>query len=140
MHPTLLTALLAIGACLPAHASSPSGTPTAFACPAADNLNFALGASDLTVDPIFCSYPAVPDESPSDFFCTYSKTTGALVEDHDAGLCPPSAPLVTNPRRRDAIARAPLPTRPLSSVRGVKDSAARRSYLKKRRASPEHAL
>jgi hypothetical protein len=73
MHPTLLTALLAIGACLPVHASSPSGTPTAFACPAADNLGFALGASDLTVDPIFCSYPAVPDESPSDFFCTYSK-------------------------------------------------------------------
>jgi hypothetical protein len=70
----------------------------------------------------------------------WTQTTGALVQDHDALFCLGSAELAANPRRRDGIARAPLPTRPLSSVRGAKDSAARRNYLKKRRVSPAHAL
>ena len=62
-----------------------------FQCPPADQLGFGLRQSDLSTDPIFCSYPAVEGEDPNDFFCTYSATTGALVEDHDAGLCEPNA-------------------------------------------------
>jgi hypothetical protein len=54
-------------------------------------LGFALGESNTSTDPIFCSYPAVPGENPNDFFCTYSATTGVLVQDNDAGLCPPNA-------------------------------------------------
>src|SRR5262249_40438407 len=45
-------------------------------------------------EPIFASYPAVPNENPNDFFCRYNaitKNTGdslTLVQDNDAGLCP----------------------------------------------------
>ncbi|KAF8964478.1 hypothetical protein BDZ97DRAFT_1612846, partial [Flammula alnicola] len=70
---------------------SPSATPTSYICPPVDNGGFSLGSNDVTSDPIFCSYPAVPGEDPNDFYCTYSKITGALVLDHDAGLCPGSA-------------------------------------------------
>ncbi|KAF8185448.1 hypothetical protein BJ912DRAFT_927477 [Pholiota molesta] len=139
MHLTVLAALLTLSAVLPALAN-PSGTPSAFVCPAADTANFPLAENNLTTDPIFCSYPAFAGEDPNDFFCTYSKTTGALVQDADAGFCPGTAVGTGTARRRDAVARAPLPTRPLNSVRGVKDSAARRNYLKKRRVSPEHAV
>ena len=66
----------------------------AYACPAQDALGFALGPGSNTGDPLFCSYPAVAGEDPNDFFCTYSLTTGALVQDHDAGLCPGNAVLV----------------------------------------------
>jgi MYXO-CTERM domain-containing protein len=62
-----------------------------FTCPPTDQLGFALGPGSGGGDPLFCSYPAVAGEDPNDFFCTYSLTTGALVEDHDAGLCPPNA-------------------------------------------------
>jgi hypothetical protein len=65
--------------------------PGGISCPPQDEAGFPLGQSDLTTDPIFCSYPAVPGENPNDFFCTYSKSTGALVQDSDAGLCPPNA-------------------------------------------------
>ncbi|KAF8960461.1 hypothetical protein BDZ97DRAFT_1629475, partial [Flammula alnicola] len=70
---------------------SPSGTPTSYVCPAADDAGFPLGSNDITSSPIFCSYPAFSGEDPNDFFCTYSKVTGALIEDHDAGFCPGSA-------------------------------------------------
>ena len=60
-------------------------------CPPQDQLGFPLGQSDISTDPIFCSYPAVEDEDPNDFFCTYSQSTGALVTDNDAGLCVASA-------------------------------------------------
>jgi hypothetical protein len=60
-------------------------------CPPQDQLGFSLGDSNTSTDPIFCSYPAVPGENPNDFFCTYSRTTGALVTDNDAGLCQPNA-------------------------------------------------
>jgi hypothetical protein len=67
------------------------GSPGCFACPPQDQLGFSVGVTDLSTDPIFCSYPAVPGENPNDFFCTYSKTTGVLVQDNDAGLCQPNA-------------------------------------------------
>jgi hypothetical protein len=67
----------------------------AYACPAHDNAGFPLGSgSDATGDPLFCSYPAFPSENPFDFFCTYSSTTGALVQDSNGGLCPSNADLV----------------------------------------------
>jgi hypothetical protein len=66
-------------------------TASAYTCPAQDNLGFSLGQSDTTTDPIFCSYPAVAGENPNDFYCTYSATSGSLVTDHDAGLCPSTA-------------------------------------------------
>jgi K319L-like, PKD domain len=83
-------------------ASSSSSSPSAalgaagtksvsVTCPPTDQLGFALGEYDTSTDPIFCSYPAVAGEDPHDFYCTYSATTGALVEDHDAGLCQPNA-------------------------------------------------
>ena len=67
------------------------GSPGCFVCPPEDQLGFGLGQSDTSTDPIFCSYPAVEGEDPFDFFCTYSRTTGVIVEDHDAGLCQPNA-------------------------------------------------
>jgi hypothetical protein len=67
------------------------GSPGCFRCPPQDDLGFALGQNDTSTDPIFCSYPAVPGENPNDFSCTYSFTTGALVTDNDAGLCPTTA-------------------------------------------------
>jgi hypothetical protein len=69
----------------------PGPVRAACTCPPKDNLGFPLGQSDESTDPIFCSYPAVPGEDPNDFFCTYNSTTGQLVEDHDAGLCPATA-------------------------------------------------
>lgn len=67
------------------------GAPGCFACPPQDQLGFLVGQKDESSDPIFCSYPAVAGEDPHDFFCTYSKTTGTLVTDNDAGLCQPNA-------------------------------------------------
>jgi hypothetical protein len=50
----------------------PSTIPSAYTCPPQDEAGFALENSDVTTDPIFCSYPAFPGEDPNDFFCTYS--------------------------------------------------------------------
>ena len=68
-----------------------TGNTGGFTCPPQDQLGFSLGQSNVTTDPIFCSYPAVAGEDPNDFFCTYSKSTGLLVEEHDSGLCQPNA-------------------------------------------------
>lgn len=62
-----------------------------FQCPSADQAGFPLGVSNTAIDPIFCSYPAVEGEDPYDFYCTYSATTGVLVQDNDASLCPANA-------------------------------------------------
>jgi uncharacterized repeat protein (TIGR01451 family) len=69
----------------------PTAASAQFTCPSQDNAGFALGQSNLTTNPIFCSYPAIQGENPNDFFCTYSQTTGNLVQDHDAGFCPAKA-------------------------------------------------
>ena len=43
---------------------------------------------------IFASFPAVPDEDPEDFYCTYSASSTttldsvSLIVDNDGGLCP----------------------------------------------------
>ena len=43
---------------------------------------------------IFASFPAVPDEDPEDFYCTYSASSittvdsVSLIVDNDGGLCP----------------------------------------------------
>jgi len=68
-----------------------TGSGSGFTCPPADTAGFGLGDSDYTADPIFCSYPTVPGEDPNDFFCTYSASTGTLVTDNNAGLCPAEA-------------------------------------------------
>src|SRR5262249_18001083 len=60
-------------------------------CPPQDELGFALGTSNTSTDPIFCSYPAISGENPTDFYCEYSASTGTIVIDHDAGLCPTNA-------------------------------------------------
>src|SRR5436190_13790513 len=39
-----------------------TGAGTGFTCPAVDKSGFALGVTDYTVDPIFCSYPVVEGE------------------------------------------------------------------------------
>ncbi|KAF8182090.1 hypothetical protein BJ912DRAFT_928784 [Pholiota molesta] len=114
---------------------SPSTMPSAYTCPPQDALGFPLGESNLTTDPIFCSYPAVAGENPNDFYCTYSRTTGVLVQDHDAGLCPANAVRTTGMSKDLHIAHAPLPTRPKNVVRGIPDATAHKPYLKKRRAS-----
>jgi hypothetical protein len=64
---------------------------SSFTCPPQDSVGFPLGTSNTSSNPIFCSYPAVSGEDPKDFYCEYSATTGALVTDHDAGLCPANA-------------------------------------------------
>jgi len=64
-----------------------SASGSGFTCPTADLAGFAVGVTDYTVDPIFCSYPAFPNEESTDFYCSYSATTGALVSDHDADFC-----------------------------------------------------
>ncbi len=60
-------------------------------CSNSNALGVPLGTSDLSINPIFCSYPVVAGENPDDYYCTYSDVNGALVEDHDAGNCPPGA-------------------------------------------------
>jgi len=57
------------------------------------NSALPLVSKTLVQIPFFCSYPAVAGEDPNDFFCTYSPTTGALVQDNDAGLCEGQAAL-----------------------------------------------
>jgi len=71
--------------------SEESDCVISFQCPPSDLAGFPLGESDTSVDPIFCSYPVVPGEDPFDFYCAYSATDGHLVQDNDAGLCPPDA-------------------------------------------------
>jgi len=76
--------------------------PSCYVCPPLDQLGFALGSNSDINGVLFCSYPAVEGEDPNDFFCRYSDSTGVLIEDHDAGLCEPTA--VLNPAcsaRRD---------------------------------------
>jgi hypothetical protein len=114
----------------------PSGTPCSFTCPPVDQLNFAVGQKNEASDPIFCSYPVVDGEDPNDFFCKYSKTTGALVEDHDAGLCALNAVQGSGCLRRriNALPRAPHPPSP--AARDVKPKVMKtRGQLKKRRAA-----
>jgi len=117
------------------HANAgPSSVPSAqYTCPPIDNADFQLEDADLNSNPIFCSYPVFPGENPNDFFCTYSATTGHLVEDGDAGFCPPSA-VATNLRRRrsDKVARNPLPSRP-PILRGIPAGVSEKGYLKKHR-------
>jgi hypothetical protein len=62
-----------------------------FSCPPQDELGFPLGQNSNSGGVLFCSYPAVPNENPNDFFCTYNANTGALTQDNDAGLCPGTA-------------------------------------------------
>ncbi|KZP04963.1 hypothetical protein FIBSPDRAFT_806182 [Athelia psychrophila] len=81
-----------------------SGSPSCVAqCPASDGAGFPLGDTSDTNGILFCSYPAVPGESPEDFYCDYNDTTGALVTDNDAGLCPSGADLSScAPARSDS--------------------------------------
>ena len=76
----------------------------AFECPPADLAGFPLDPtiSDTSSDPIHCEYPAVPGLP--GFVCTYSATTGALVQDNNAGLCP-----------ANAVPIDPVPSQPVAS-------------------------
>jgi hypothetical protein len=68
-----------------------SGGSSSFTCPLQDAAGFALETFNTSTNPIFCSYPAFKGENPTDFFCEYSASTGALVTDNDAGFCPANA-------------------------------------------------
>jgi hypothetical protein len=50
-------------------------------------LGFVLGQHSDTAGVLFCSYPAVPDEDPNDFSCTYNDANGALIKDNNQDLC-----------------------------------------------------
>jgi hypothetical protein len=126
-----LTLLVFIATAFVVGSYAQSQTPGCFACPPEDTLGFELGEHDETTDPMFCSYPAEEGEDPNDFFCTYSKITGVLVEDHNAGLCQPNAVNTCQKRRREALPRSP---RAAQQVRSPKpDNMQARSMLKKRR-------
>ena len=62
-----------------------------------DALGFPVGQGstyqNLASHPVFYSFPAQPNEPAMDLYCTYSKSTGGLVTDQDAGFCPALAPL-----------------------------------------------
>ncbi|KZW00823.1 hypothetical protein EXIGLDRAFT_123177 [Exidia glandulosa HHB12029] len=62
-------------------------------CPQRDGSNFTAttGPSSSLNGTLFCSYPSSDGANAMDFYCTYSKTTGNLVVDHDMGLCASSA-------------------------------------------------
>jgi hypothetical protein len=64
----------------------------AYGCPPVDTGGFVLdpAGSDTSTDPILCDYPDT-DGVLGVFFCTYSATTGVLVEDHNVGFCPANA-------------------------------------------------
>jgi hypothetical protein len=62
-----------------------------FVCPPQDNGGFPLEQHSDSAGVLFCSYPVFSGENPNDFYCRYNDTTGALVEDNDAGLCPGTA-------------------------------------------------
>ncbi|KZW01331.1 hypothetical protein EXIGLDRAFT_718472 [Exidia glandulosa HHB12029] len=85
-------------------AQQPSGVPTcSVSCPAEDRAGFAVHGSGTSAGGVLtCSYPAFEGENDGDFFCDYDETTGALADDHDAGLCPPAAGPSTCARRRRA--------------------------------------
>ncbi|GAQ90551.1 hypothetical protein KFL_006540050 [Klebsormidium nitens] len=69
---------------------------TGHACPPRDRLSYPLGPGSTSGCPtsgtLFCSYPALPNENPNDFFCNYDASTGQLTQDNDAGYCLSSAP------------------------------------------------
>ncbi|GFZ52299.1 hypothetical protein JCM24511_10072 [Saitozyma sp. JCM 24511] len=65
----------------------------------------------------FHSFPAFPGENPNDFYCTYSPTSGALVEDHDAGFCPPTAVVCGPSRKRNYALGESLGKRPAGKIR-----------------------
>jgi hypothetical protein len=83
-------AVLAFGFAGPA-----SATPTGFVCPAQDSQGFALGESFTASGTLECSYPTSLGQDPTQFFCDYDSTTGALTFDEDDDLCPPNAPAGT---------------------------------------------
>jgi hypothetical protein len=99
--PVVLLVLMTLVQPTKALASAASGVSPeapmmfAFTCPATDNAGFPLGpippSNNVTAGTLFCSYPAFPGESPTDFFCDYNDTTGALTTDNDAGFCPGTA-------------------------------------------------
>jgi hypothetical protein len=105
---------------------------SSYTCPPQDMLGFALGSSDTSSNPIFCSYPAVSGEDPKDFYCEYSATTGVLVTDHDAGLCAakavgpnttPTGTVTFKLYNNDSASGTPLFTDTESLVSGVATSA-----------------
>jgi hypothetical protein len=60
----------------------------AFVCPDQDQAGFGLDINFKDGSGNWhCSYPVFSGEDPNDFFCRYSVTTGALLQDHNAGLC-----------------------------------------------------
>jgi hypothetical protein len=144
-----LTLLSFIAAAFVVGSYAQSNTPNCFTCPPEDQLGFAVGQKNEATDPIFCSYPAVEGEDPNDFFCTYSfvcslntwsrffvhhlvQTTGALVEDHDAGLCQSDAVNTCNQRKkREALPRSPRAGQQARSPKA--EHMQTRSKLKKRR-------
>ena len=72
-------------------------TGTTATCPAQDEAGFPLGEFNTTGTTLFCSYPAFPGENPTDFYCDYDTTTGALTLDNDAGFCPATAATTGGP-------------------------------------------
>ncbi|EDR01552.1 uncharacterized protein LACBIDRAFT_295587 [Laccaria bicolor S238N-H82] len=142
MHSLLFTlsALLALAAVHAAPGSQPSNVPTCtFSCPPVDQLGFAVGAHSNDGTNLFCSYPAVAGEDANDFFCKYSETTGALTQDHDAGLCAATATssCIT---RRSAVPRAPAPPMAAPVARApTPEEVKRRASLKRRKPVPVEA-
>ena len=89
----------------------------AFSCPAEDDAGFPLGVHCDDGSNLFCSYPG--GAGPNVFYCTYSNTTGALVTDHNKGLCPtnavdsgsePMCPAATPTTTPTGAIAAPAPT------------------------------
>ncbi|KAF8182089.1 hypothetical protein BJ912DRAFT_603221 [Pholiota molesta] len=114
---------------------TPSTIPSTYICPPTNTLGLPLGNSDVTSNPIFCAYPLISGVNPNGLYCTYSRTTGVLVTNHDLGLCPANAVKATVMSKNRHNAHAPLPTRPKNVVRGIPDTAPPKRYLKKRRPS-----
>jgi hypothetical protein len=74
---------------------------------------------DIELD-IFASYPAVPNEDPADFYCTYraSSTTNtdsvSLTLDNDAGFCPNGVSNSASAENWTSVAAAPSTPEPQS--------------------------
>ncbi|EDR09566.1 uncharacterized protein LACBIDRAFT_318754 [Laccaria bicolor S238N-H82] len=87
--------------------STPFNTPCAlYTCPLTDQRSQGLLLSDSSAssDLINCTYAL----RPTYHLCVYSKTTGVLTADNDAGNCPSKAVCSTSSRRRrDALPQSP---------------------------------
>ncbi|KAF6752685.1 hypothetical protein DFP72DRAFT_449067 [Ephemerocybe angulata] len=96
-------------------AQEPSNTPGCWVCPAEDRVNYPLTNTNYDASPFVCIY------GDDDIFnCSFSSSTGVLVEDNNLGLCPAAA-IENCSERRAIMRRRALPHAPAAPVPAARE-------------------